>query len=80
MIYHYFDTIAIFMYLINIGVGAWLGLQRRRFMSGLLLAAISGPIGWIVVLLMPAGGKLCHSCLEPISPYAKVCCHCGRDT
>jgi hypothetical protein len=40
-----------------VAVGALLGWWRGRLLAGVVWALVLGPIGWIVVLLMPKSAK-----------------------
>ncbi|GAB2577710.1 hypothetical protein ISP15_01255 [Dyella jejuensis] len=43
--------------LVFIVVGVLLGWWRGRVLAGLVWALVLGPIGWVVVLLMPRSAK-----------------------
>ena len=72
-------------------VGAFMGLSKGRPFLGFVLALALGPIGVILVALLPnraAPGMMWHErqknavrckwCLERISPAVRSCGHCFR--
>lgn len=46
--------IVIFLLLLCGVIGSWAGSQRGRSVAGFWLGVLAGPLGWIVVCLLPA--------------------------
>ncbi len=64
---------------VSAAIGAFCGSFKRNSLYGFLLGALIGPLGWIVVLLLPTKGPLCPSCKAAYNPGATRCCHCGSE-
>lgn len=65
-------------------VGLMIGQRKGRAAAGFFFGALTGPIGWLVILIGPdysdgAKKKVCRFCAETINDAAIVCKHCGRD-
>ena len=60
-------------------VGAAIGFRRDRVLRGLLLGAVLGPIGWIVIARSRSGQVECPGCSRMISRAALVCPRCGTN-
>lgn len=58
-------------------VGALIGWIKGRWLAGLVWGLVLGPIGWLVVALLPSGMQECPECGRRNQPGAKVCRHCG---
>lgn len=58
--------------LIGLGIGA----ARGRAAFGLLLGFLLGPIGWLIVLILPKEGPRCPECMEVVNAGARRCHHC----
>src|SRR6266403_2493019 len=58
-------------------VGALIGKYRGRLDSGVIWAALLGPIGWLVVALMEDMRPKCIECGGVVVQGARKCLHCG---
>jgi hypothetical protein len=58
-------------------VGALIGKYRGRTDSGVILAALLGPIGWLAVALMDDKRPKCIECGGVVVEGARKCLHCG---
>jgi hypothetical protein len=56
--------------------GSWFGGQVDREGVGFWLGYLLGPLGWIIVLLLPPGGRHCPEC-GGYAPGRVLCMHCG---
>ncbi len=63
--------------LVCIGVGALIGWSKGRMTSGIIWAAVLGPIGWIIVALGKSNLDACPECSRNNRPWARICRHCG---
>jgi len=61
------------------GIGYVIGKTRSRGSEGFLLGLLLGPIGWIITLLIPAGGAKCPECMGDVPYGARRCKNCGVD-
>jgi hypothetical protein len=61
------------------GVGAFIGKPRGRLWLGFALGLFLGPVGWLVVGVLPNRGPKCPECLAPMDPAARKCRHCGSE-
>ena len=61
-------------------VGAAIGSTRRQIFSGLVWGVILGPIGWVIVFMLPDLRAKCPECRGSL-PDAQVrrCRHCGSE-
>ncbi|MDB5049160.1 MAG: hypothetical protein JWO30_2231 [Fibrobacteres bacterium] len=69
-------------------VGWYLGYLKGMARWGLLLGLIFGPIGWGIVMFLPARsrpqrefrptGPACPQCGKSVGRSDKVCSHCGN--
>ncbi len=60
-------------------LGGWLlGALKRRPQPGFWLGLLFGPVGWILLLLLPRVRPACPGCGRPLEDEAKSCPHCGR--
>ncbi len=64
--------------LVSAVAGALLGLVRGRWLLGLALGVALGPLGWLVILLLPADFVECPRCSFRNSPRRDRCRHCGE--
>jgi hypothetical protein len=60
-------------------IGALIGKYRGRVDSGIIWAAILGPIGWLIVALMEDKRPICRFCGGVVVPGAIKCKNCGSD-
>jgi hypothetical protein len=66
-------------FLIAGGIGAAIGARKNRTAFGLLVGAIVGPLGWLVVLVMPSNFPKCPACKGDVIAGATKCKNCGSD-
>lgn len=57
-------------------VGGLIGSTRNNTGAGLLLGALLGPLGWIIVLFAD-NRPTCPDCKERVNEGARRCPHCG---
>ena len=62
--------------LLSVLVGWSIGKQKGRGSDGAALGLL-GPIGWIIVALLPEEGRRCPECRGVVPPEARRCKHCG---
>lgn len=62
------------------GVGLLAGRARGQEMGGLVIGALLGPIGWLLILCSKDLRARCPDCKGVIHQGAVKCCHCGRLT
>jgi len=81
-----FQTLGIlgFSAVLGGGVGFAIGRTRNRESLGLLLGLLLGPLGWLIIAVMPADKPeseypliKCPACLGEIPAIASKCRHCG---
>jgi hypothetical protein len=61
-------------------VGLFLGENRRGLpLVGLLLGALLGPVGWLLVLVLPDHRRPCPVCGEKLLSDEPVCPECGHE-
>jgi len=60
-------------------VGSAIGHQRQRAGAGFVLGVLLGPIGWLLILFLPAAGRKCPACLGVVPHQARRCQHCGEE-
>lgn len=60
-------------------LGKRIGGTRGRPTAGFWFGFFLGPIGWILVLLLPREGRRCPHCCEVVADAATVCPHCQRE-
>ena len=59
-------------------IGSLLGSARGRGGFGFVVGILLGPVGWIIILLLPAlGGRKCPFCQGNIPDTASKCMHCA---
>ena len=58
-------------------IGSAIGKTKARAADGFALGFLLGPLGWILVLLLPSKGPKCPACLGVIPAGARRCKHCG---
>lgn len=63
--------------LVSAGIGAVIGNFKRQSQAGFWLGLLLGPIGWIIVMLMPETGRQCPECKGGVPNDARKCRHCG---
>lgn len=66
------------------GIGYACGSTKGRGPLGFLLGVLLGPIGWIIVLLLPhqdadQATYQCPECMGRVPIIARKCMHCGSD-
>lgn len=62
------------------GIIGWaIGKTKGRSSFGLVLGLLVGPIGWLIVMLLPAEGRKCPFCLSTVPEGAVICRHCRCD-
>ena len=59
-------------------VGAAIAESRGQRVSGVVIGAILGPIGWLILLGLDERPK-CPACLGRVNVGASKCCRCGSD-
>ena len=57
--------------------GLWFGGYTGHDSAGFFLGWLFGPIGWILVLLLPPEGPRCPECFGVVDERARRCMHCG---
>jgi hypothetical protein len=58
-------------------IGALIGQRRGRGMTGALLSIVLGPLGWLIVIIMPDANKAaCPACRTMIPFDASICANC----
>lgn len=80
----------VFWFLVLGGIGQAIAKRRGlRSVHGWIIGGLLGPIGWIILLLIPPsakdterknrsdGMKKCPQCAEWVKRGAKVCRYCG---
>jgi hypothetical protein len=71
-----------FVAVISAAIGAAIGEAKGRPGLGAVLSLLVGPIGWLVVAMLPSAqeaGPLCPHCGGVTVSGAAVCKNCGRD-
>lgn len=66
------------------GIGYGCGSTKGRGPLGFLLGFLLGPLGWIIVLLLPhqdadQATYQCPECTGRVPTIARKCMHCGSD-
>jgi hypothetical protein len=69
----------LFGWLICALIGAIIGQRRGVGIRGFMWGFFLGPIGCLLVALLPGKSKRCPQCDETVRPGALVCKHCGAD-
>lgn len=79
------------LWLVGIVVATVIGMNKGRTLAGVLLGAVLGLIGVVIIALIPAtadhrrqvalaaGMVECRHCRELVHSGATVCPHCRRD-
>lgn len=65
--------------LVGGGIGAAIGARKNRTAFGFVVGFIIGPIGWLIVLVMPSNFPKCPACKGDVIPGATKCKNCGSD-
>ncbi len=73
------DPLFVIGWLISILIGGLIGRVKQRPLAGVIYALLLGPLGWLIVAVVPGGGKKCPRCAETVKREAKVCKHCQAD-
>ncbi|MEO8461062.1 MAG: hypothetical protein ABI451_11080 [Dokdonella sp.] len=60
-------------------VGAWIGRFKGRTVAGAVWGAALGPIGWLVVALLPTKQHPCSRCARLVRDGVQRCPACGAD-
>ena len=63
---------------INLLIGGLIGSVRGRAGTGMLLALILGPLGWLIIFCLDDRRPRCPHCAEVVQAEATLCPHCGR--
>ena len=63
----------------NVVIGWAIGRSKQREGAGAFYGLILGPLGWVIMILLPNAGQKCPHCGGMAKKGAMVCCHCGRD-
>jgi len=74
----FFGWVALVFVVAGVGgaVGGVIGASRNNQIIGVVLGALLGPIGWILVLFMDERAK-CPECQVPLAAGALRCRRCG---
>jgi hypothetical protein len=64
---------------VNALIGFGLGKLRGQPGSGVVLAAVLGPIGWLCIFALADQRGRCRECRGLVRSGARVCQHCGRE-
>ena len=73
-------TIPILVGLATMGlVGYFLGESKNRAALGCCLGLALGPLGWLILIVIPDPGPKCPHCLSRVNSGATKCKHCGSD-
>lgn len=65
--------------LIGAVIGTAIGARKNRTGFGLVVGLLLGPIGWLIVLLMPSNFPKCPACKGDVVKGATKCKNCGSD-
>lgn len=61
-------------------IGGLIGARRKQVVSGVVWGALLGPVGWIIVFLLPHRGARCPACGGVLGKDgATKCMHCASD-
>jgi hypothetical protein len=61
-------------------IGGLIGARRKQVVSGVVWGALLGPVGWIIVILLPHRGARCPACGGVLGmDGATKCMHCAVD-
>jgi hypothetical protein len=60
-------------------VGGIIGNLVGRRIAGFVLGVFLGPLGWLIVAVLPEEGRRCLWCKGVIPDRATKCMHCGSD-
>jgi hypothetical protein len=61
-------------------IGGLIGARRKQVVSGVVWGALLGPVGWIIVVLLPHRGARCPACGGVLGKDgATKCMHCATD-
>lgn len=58
--------------------GAIVGSRKDQVIAGFLAGVLLGPLGLLIVILVPGSGFDCPYCRERVKRGASVCPHCRR--
>lgn len=61
------------------GAGIALGQLRGRPEEGAVLGGLLGPVGWVIVILLPDLRRKCPACKGAVAEGASACRNCGRE-
>lgn len=60
-------------------IGAMIGSSKGNGVPGFFLGLILGPIGLVIVAVMPGDRVECRYCKSKINPEATVCPNCQKN-
>ena len=60
-------------------IGLAIGLGRGRAAFGFFAGALLGPLGWLIIIVLPRRGRKCPFCLGIIPQAATRCQHCAAE-
>ena len=58
-------------------VGLVIGQFKNKPTTGFLLGLLLGPIGWLIMAVIPNSGPKCPACKGVINSGATKCVNCG---
>jgi hypothetical protein len=67
------------VWLVVMLIGYVIGRARGRGGFGAFMGLLLGPLGWLIVLLLPRQGTKCPECLGIVPAQARRCQHCGSE-
>lgn len=58
-------------------LGAAIGAKKNQPMAGFILSFLLGPLGVLVMLVVPSAFPKCPECKGDVNPGARRCKNCG---